>query len=155
MYESFHYIQRQTTWGDFPWGCVCVWCSKWTLLCDHTSLLTSLFRPNVVMSDKLVAETQALRKKCSKIRETAGPRKARLILEIANQKKTSTSKIGFAINPVPPVTDLMRAVTGRDASPPQQERRLVEPSPNLPTSSDDEVYLDLCFTLVAADPSVR
>ena len=31
LYESFHYIQRQTTWGDFPWGCVCVRCNKWTL----------------------------------------------------------------------------------------------------------------------------
>ena len=42
LYGSFHLIQRQTTWGDFPWGCICLRCQKWTL-CEHTSLMASLF----------------------------------------------------------------------------------------------------------------
>ncbi len=67
--------------------------------------MTSLFRSDVVVPDKLVAETQALRKKCSKIRGTAGPRKARLIREIAKQKKASTSKLAYVTEPVPPVPD--------------------------------------------------
>ena len=27
LYESLYYIRRQT-WGDFPWGCVCVGCAS-------------------------------------------------------------------------------------------------------------------------------
>ena len=104
LYESFHYIQRQTSWGRFPWGCICLRCCKWTL-CEHTALLTSLYRSDVVVPDNLVAATPALRKKRSKIRGTAGPRRAHLIKEIAKQKKSSTSKIGFVNDPVPPVSD--------------------------------------------------
>ena len=49
MSHSTTYVVRvgQTTWGNFPWGCVCVGCCKWTL-CEHTALLTSLFRSKVV-----------------------------------------------------------------------------------------------------------
>ena len=78
LYESFHLIQRQTTWGEFPWGCICLRCQKWTL-CEHTSLMASLFWPDVVVPDKLVAATPALRKKCNKLRGTAGPRRARIL----------------------------------------------------------------------------
>ena len=72
------------------------------MLCEHTSLLTSLFRSDVVVPDNLVAATPALSKKCSKIRGTAGPRRARLIKEIAKQKKSSTSKIGYVNDPEGP-----------------------------------------------------
>ena len=92
LYESFHLIQRQTTWGDFPWGCICLRYQKWTL-CEHTSLVASLFLPYLVVPDKLVAETPALSKKCNKLRGTAGPRRARIIKEIAKEKKQGTSKL--------------------------------------------------------------
>ena len=93
LYESFDYVRRETDWGKFPFACICKWCCKWTI-CEHTGLLTSVFDPEVQVPVTLVAETPALRKKCSKVRGTAGPRRARLLKEIAKQKKKSVSKIG-------------------------------------------------------------
>ena len=49
LYESFYYLHRQTTWGEFPVGCVCLGSCKWTL-CEHTALVTSLFRSDVMMA---------------------------------------------------------------------------------------------------------
>ncbi len=93
LYESFHYVRRATEWGGkFPLMCICKWCCKWTI-CEHTSLVRSVFDPEVQVPVTLVAETQALRKKCSKVRGTAGPSRARLLKEIAKQKKKSVSKI--------------------------------------------------------------
>ena len=124
LYESFHLIQRQTTWGKFPWECICIRCIKWTL-CEHTALMTSLFTPDVVVPDNLVAATPALRKKCSKIRGTAGPRRARLIKEIAKEKK-STSKIGFVDAPLPPQPDTVPSGSTWTTSPPPSARTRTE-----------------------------
>ncbi len=55
------------------------------------------------MQVNLVAETPALRKKCSKVRSAAGPRIARLLKEIAKRKKKSASNIGYVDAPVLPV----------------------------------------------------
>ena len=94
--------------------------------------MTSLFTPEVVVPDKLVAVTPALRKKCSKIRGTAGPSRARLIWEIAKQKKTSISKICFANDPVAPVKDPVPPLSARDASPLPTAcaDNLIVPTPN-------------------------
>ena len=114
---------------------------------EHTVLVTSLLRSDVMVPDNLVAETPALRKKYSKIRGTAGTRKARLNRENAKQKKASTSNLGYVTVPVPPVPDW-------PASPPPS-RPLNQPSPNLPTSSDEEENLDPCFKFVTADSLAR
>ena len=104
--------------------------------------MTSLFMLEAVVPDKLVAATPAPRKKCSKIRGTAGPRRARLIREIAKEMKKSTSKIGFVKAPVPPMPDPVPSGSTRDASPPPTAREdgLIVPSPDseLLTSSEDE-----------------
>ena len=99
--------------------------------------MTSLFSSEVVVPDKLVAETPALRKKCSKIRES--PRRARLIREIAKQKKSSTSKIGYVNDPVPPTPDPVPPVPVRDATPPPTARadNLIVPPPEVPSTSED------------------
>jgi hypothetical protein len=157
VYESFNLIQRHADWcptpGEgFPWGCLCLRCQKWTL-CEHSALLESLFRPDIEVPDNLVAETPALRKKCNKLRGTAGPRRARILKAIAKEKKKSTSKIGFVDEPVPPQPDPpqlapvapestrdaapVAPVSTRDASP-QPAQRFKIPSPNLPPSSDDD-----------------
>ena len=87
-----------------------------------------------------MAETPSLRKKCNKFRGTAGPRRARILKEIARDKKKSTSKIGFVDEPVPPVPDPVPAKNGRDKSPPPRVRPdgWVVPSPNCGISSEDE-----------------
>ncbi len=74
-------------------------------ICEHKALLTSLVLSDVVVPDNLVAETPALRKKCSKVRGTAGPRRTRLLREIEKQKKVSTSKLAYVSDPMPPVPD--------------------------------------------------
>ena len=150
-------IQRHADWcptpGEgFPWGCLCLRCQKWTL-CEHSALLESLFRPDIEVPDNLVAETPTLRKKCNKLRGTAGPRRARILKMIAKEKKKSTSKIGFVDEPVPPQPDPpqlapvapestrdpapVAPVSTRDASP-QPAQRFNHPSPNIPSSSEDE-----------------
>ena len=83
---------------------ICLRCKKWTL-CEHTSVVASLFRNDDVVPDNLVAVTPALHKKRNKLRGTAGPRRARIIKEIAKEKKKGTSKIGFVDAPVPPQPD--------------------------------------------------
>jgi hypothetical protein len=133
LYESFDYVRRETDWGKFPFACICKWCCKWTI-CEHTGLLTSVFDPEVQVPVTLVAETPALRKKCSKVRGTAGPRRARLLKEIAKQKKKSVSKIGYIDAPVPPVPDPPAA-----ADPPPVADM---PGP-APPPSQSEVYITL------------
>ena len=151
LYESFHLVQRQASWSQpgkdgkpdegFPWGCLCLQCQKWTL-CEHTALVESLFRADIELPDNLVAETPSLLKKCNKLRGTAGPCRARILKEIAKERKKSTSKIGFVDEPVPPQPDPPQLApvpseSTRDASPPPAARFNV-PSPNLPSSSEDE-----------------
>ena len=95
------------------------------------------------MPDTLVAETPALRKKCSKVRGTAGPRRARLLKEIAKQKKKSVSKIGYIDAPVPPVPDPPAAAPAADdggAADPPPVADMPGPAPP-PTQS--EVYFTL------------
>ena len=91
------------------------------------------------MADNLVSATPALRvrKKCSKVRGTTGPRRARLIKEIAKEKKKSTSKNGFVDAPVPPQPDTVPSGSTRATSSPPSALFVV-PSPDLPSSSDDE-----------------
>ena len=72
-----------------------------------------------------------------KIRGTAGARRARLIKEIAKEKKKSTSKIGYFNAPVPPQADPVPSWSTLAASPPPSARFNL-PSPNLLPSSDDE-----------------
>ena len=87
-------------------------------VCEHTGLMTSLFAPEVEVPDNLVAATPALRKKCSKVRGTAGPSRARLIKKITEEKKKSTSKIGYVDAPVPPQPDTVPSGSTRATSPP-------------------------------------
>ncbi len=115
--------------------------------------MTSVFNPEVQVPVTLVAETPALRKKCSKVRGTAGPRRARLLKEIAKQKKKSVSKIGYIDAHVPPVPDPPEAAPaaalpdgGGAADPPPVEDI---PGP-APQPSQSEVY----FTLPMAHSQV-
>ncbi len=158
LYKSSYYIHQQPTWGDFPASCGCLGCCKWTI-CQHTALLTSLVWSDIVVPDKLVAETPALRKKCSKVRGTAGPRRARLLRENAKQKKASTSKLAYVSDPVPPVQEpdppVSYPVTSEDrqASPPPVPR-INQPSPNLP-ASDEANRLERPARQAIAAPSAK
>jgi hypothetical protein len=135
IYESFHMVQRQTSWGNkdprvpfskyaalevaededededekekaeppplIPASCTCKWCMKW-MVCEHTVLVASVFSTAYKVPDKLVAETPALRKKTSSIRDMADLRRKLLIKEINMQKKQSTNKLPYMNRPVNP-----------------------------------------------------
>ncbi len=110
-------------------------------------------------ADNLVAETPALSEKCSKVRGMAGPRRARLLREIAKQKKAATSKLPYVSDPVPLVLDpappVPDPVTFEEcqASPPPAQR-VIQPSPNLPPS-DEVIDTFPCFMLASDDSLVR
>ncbi len=122
-------------------SCVCLGrCNR--TICKHTSLLTSLFRSDVIVPVNLVAETPAILKKCSKVRGTAGPRRARLIWEIAKQpeKKASTSKLKYVSDPVPPVPDLVPQVPDPSPTVADQEPRQAS-RPSAPHFNQPSPYL--------------
>ena len=78
-------------------SCVCNGCCKWTV-CEHTSLITSVFKSSTLVPDKVVAATSVLQKKfrlSSMIRGTTGARQARSLKEIAKQKESTISKLGY------------------------------------------------------------
>jgi hypothetical protein len=69
-------------------------------MCEHTALVAFEFSPAYQVTEVLVVETPALRKKTSSIktssiRNTAWLRRKLLIKEIAKQKKQSTKKLAY------------------------------------------------------------
>ncbi len=94
VYETFHWLRRQTTWGESPLSCLCSSCA-WDCVCNHSVLVTSDFKKTVQVPTNWLADTpaSALRKRTNSLRETAGPRRARLIKELAKEKTESASKL--------------------------------------------------------------
>ena len=86
---------------QIPASCTCKWCCKW-VVCQHTSLVASVFSPAYKVPDILVAETPALRKKTNLIRGTAGVRRKKLIKEIAMQRSATKSKLTYMDPPLSP-----------------------------------------------------
>jgi hypothetical protein len=43
LYETFHWLRRQRTYGQYPLGCTCRTCCS-SCLCWHSALVTSLLR---------------------------------------------------------------------------------------------------------------
>ena len=116
---------------QIPASCTCKWCCKW-VICQHTSLVASVFSPAYKVPDILVAETPALRKKTNSIRGTAGVRRKKLIKEIARQKSATKSKLTYMDRPLSP----------RPPLPPAEKRparTFVIPEAGMP--SDDEVLV--------------
>ncbi len=75
------------------------------------------------MPEKLVAETQALRKKTNSIRGTAGLKRKVLIKEITKQRKQSTNRLEYMDPTVHPQKPQLDA----EAAPPPAEE--VAPPP--------------------------
>ena len=73
-----------------------------SFICEHASLVASVFSPAYKVLDNLIAETPALRKKTNSIRGTAGVRRKMLIKEIARQKSATKSKLTYMDPPLSP-----------------------------------------------------
>ncbi len=106
------------------------------------------------MPVNLVAETRALRKKCSKVRGTGGQRKALLVKQIAKQKKKSVSKIGYVDDPVLPVPYTPSAAPaaalpdGSGAAAPLAQAP--PPVEDIPGPAQQPSQSEVCFTLPMA-----
>ena len=114
-----------------PATCNCKWCCKW-VICEHTSLVASVFGPEYKVPDTLIAETPAARKKTNSIRGTAGVRRKKLLKEIAMTKSATKSKLTYMDRPLSP----------RPPQPPAEKRparKFVIPEAGMP--SDDEVLV--------------
>jgi hypothetical protein len=59
------------------------------------ALLTALFDPTIQVPKEFVASEPALRKKCQRLKGTAGPKRKRLLAEMQKDKVKKASKIQF------------------------------------------------------------
>ena len=162
IYESFHLVQRQSTWAgkddrmhfskfaadqvpekmdqppQLPAMCTCKWCCKWTV-CEHTALLAYVFCPDYQVPAILVAETPALRKKTNSIRGTAGVKRRELMRKIAKNKQQSTNRLEYMDPPVHPAAAPPPAK--EVAMPPAAEAAKTFVIPEAASLSDDEVQI--------------
>jgi hypothetical protein len=94
VYETFHHLTRDASWGKIPLPCSCVTCHA-HCVCKHGTLFTSIFDPEVAVPKEYVAAQPRLRKKTQKLRGTAGPKRARLIAERRRESEKTESKLQF------------------------------------------------------------
>ena len=141
VYESFHHLQYVASWGKVPYACSCEG-SHADAVCEHAALVTSIFDPEVEVPKAYEASEPGLRKKCHKLKGTAGPKRMRIMADIAKGKKKTESKLGHmsmegsgpssAQGPKP--KDLNPEDRPTSAPPP-----FVIPEPSIPSDSDFEV----------------
>ena len=96
LYETFHHLERKADWAmlPIPLSCSCATNHK-DCCCKHGGLVASVFDPKIKVPSEYVAAEPGLRKKCRQIKGTAGPRRARLMSAIQQEKKKTASKLPF------------------------------------------------------------
>ena len=107
--------------------------------------MASVFSPAYKVPDKLVAETQALRKKTTSIRGTGGVRRNNLIEQLSMQKYKSTNRLTYMDPPAPRPQAEAGPPLAAEAGPPMAVEagpQLVIPPVTYP-SSEDEVLVVL------------
>jgi hypothetical protein len=87
-------MERKATWGAVPWPCSCT-ASHADCACKHGALLTAVFDPTIKVPKQFVASEPSLRKKCHRLKGTAGPKRKRLLAEMQKDKVKKASKIQF------------------------------------------------------------
>jgi hypothetical protein len=135
LYESFHHLTYESTWGQLPWPCTCP-TSHAHCACKHAGLLAALSDPTVKVPSDFVAAEPADCKKCKRMKGTAGPKRMRILAELSQEKQKSQSKIPF----------LEMEGSGSKSIPtvvPEVENAVV-PEVEMPTSSDDDFTEVLC-----------
>ena len=129
-------------------SCTCKWCCKWTV-CEHSTLVASVFSDKYSVPVKRIAETPALRKKTNSVRGLAGPRRRKAILEIQRQKAKTTRKLAYLDQPAPrPAAELFAVKPPQPLAAAKVAAAKVATKPFvIPTSKDlpppdDEVLID-------------
>ena len=151
VYESFHHLTREASWGKVPLACTCEG-SHAHAVREHAALFTAVFDSEVEVPKEYVAAERGLRKKCHKLKGTAGPKRMRLMEEITKGKKKSASKMGYmemegsgpssAVKEHHPPSDLPT-----ELSPAPNFPKFVLPEPSVP-SFDSEFEAMCCRTLI-------
>ena len=119
-------------------------------MCEHAALLTAIFDPEVEVPKDYIAPEPGLRKKCHKLKGTTGPKRRRLMEDIAKGKKKAESKLGYMTmegsrpSSASKLKDLLKDFPAEDrpTSPPPP---FVLPEPSFSSDSDFEVR---CYHLI-------
>ena len=59
VYETFHHLTRDATWGKVPLACSCEG-SHADAICEHAALFTAVFDPEIEVPEAYVAAEPAL-----------------------------------------------------------------------------------------------
>ena len=92
LYESFHHLSYETSWGTLPWPCSCPM-SHAHCECKAAGLVAALSDPEIKVPYEFVEPSN--RKKCKRMKGTAGPKRIRILAEQSQEKQSSQSKIPF------------------------------------------------------------
>ena len=82
IYQKFHLISRQSTWGRIPISCSCKVCFP-NCVCEDTIMFAALFNPKVRVPADQVTATVSKRQVQKPIGGAAGYKRRRLIAERA------------------------------------------------------------------------
>jgi hypothetical protein len=93
VYETFHHLTRDSTWGKVPWPCSFV-TSHAHCGCKYAARLTSVFDASIAVPNDCVTAEPSLHKKIQKLSGAAGPKRARLIAERRKETGNETSVHG-------------------------------------------------------------
>jgi hypothetical protein len=139
IYESFVWITRKKNWGKYPAACTC---NSTYCLCHHVLLTCAAFDETVQVPTNWVAETPELRKKTNRLRGTAGPRRASMIVAIAKDKAKSVSKLTFMDPPIGPEPQPRPGAANLVIPPP------VSPPSSPSSQSSEEMQVCICFNMM-------
>ena len=88
IYERFHVLTRATNWSPVPMKCSCEGCNK-NCLCGHSLLVGSVFDSSIKVPAEYISSIPSERKRTRMLKGTEGPRRQRLQLAIAEERKQS------------------------------------------------------------------
>ncbi len=94
IYENFHMISRSSTWTPVPASCTCEHRCR-HCICAHSVLFGMMSDPSLQCPDDYIASTPSARKKTRLLKGTAGPKRARLMLESRKEKQKPVSRTLF------------------------------------------------------------
>jgi hypothetical protein len=94
IYQKFHLISQQSTWGRIPISCSCKVCFP-NCVCEDTIMFAALFNPKVRVPADQVTATVSKRQVQKPIGGAAGYKRRRLIAERACNEKAVSSKVKY------------------------------------------------------------
>jgi hypothetical protein len=103
IYHNFHILMYTPDWSenDIPVACSCKSCHS-HCICTHILLYCAVFEPRVRVPPEYIAKTVAERKRCKSAKGTAGRKRLKLLVELADDEKKTDSKVKYLKGTMPP-----------------------------------------------------